>query len=278
MALFCLMSPGGSPGVTTTVLGLALTWPQRVLLAECDPLGRRVLPGFMADRLTTPAGPGILGLALAAQADGPALPALEEYTLPLVEDGHVELLHGLRDPRHAPHLAALWSPLATMLPARDGDVLADLGRTGHAQAPTELLRHADAVVMVLRPTLVHVDAAGPRLDALNELVSEHSRVGLCVIADGPYSANEVERALGTPVLAELPCSPADASVLSDGTAPRRTFPASPLMRSLNRFARRLRTTTGGRKARGTVQTGAPDAAPQAAAPSAPALSAPGGRS
>ncbi|WP_433476551.1 hypothetical protein ACQPZP_05550 [Spirillospora sp. CA-142024] len=264
--------------MTTTVLGMALTWPNRVLMAECDPMGRRVLPGYMADRLAKPAGPGILGLALTAQTGGHGLAALQEYTLPMVDDGHVELLHGLRDPRHSPQLDALWAPLAKMLPARDGDVLADLGRVGGPQTPTELLRHADAVVMVLRPTLVHVDAAGPRLDALEGLVSEQSRVGVCVIADGPYSASEVERALGTPVLAELPCSPTDAGVLSDGVPPRRTFHASLLMRSLDRFGRRLRAVAGGRDAAGGLEADTTETAATAAASEVTAVPALGGRS
>jgi hypothetical protein len=34
MSLFVLVSPGDSPGVTTTVLALALAWPREVVLAE----------------------------------------------------------------------------------------------------------------------------------------------------------------------------------------------------------------------------------------------------
>ena len=36
MAVIVLAGPGGSPGVTTTALALALTWPRGVVLAECD--------------------------------------------------------------------------------------------------------------------------------------------------------------------------------------------------------------------------------------------------
>ncbi|MWA06492.1 hypothetical protein F8568_040325 [Actinomadura sp. LD22] len=248
MALYCLLSPGGSPGVTTTALGLALTWTDRVLLAECDPMGRRVLPGFMADRLNGPVGPGLLGLAMTAPAVGHGPLPLEEYTLPILDDGRVALLHGLRDARHARHLAGLWSPLAETLLAREGDVLADLGRMGGQDTPVELLRHADAVVMVLKPTLVHVDAAGARLNALKEVVSEQAQVGLCLIEDGGhnrgYGAGEVERALGVPVLTVLPWSSADASVLSDGAPSRRLFMASLLMQSLGRLGRRMRKTVG----------------------------------
>jgi hypothetical protein len=226
--------------VTTTALGLALTWPERVLLAECDPMGRRVLPGFMADRLREPAGPGLLGLATVTPALSSGTLPLEEHVLPMVNDGNVELLHGLRDPRHAHHLAGLWEPLAAAMATRSGDVLADLGRIGGQETPIPLLRAADAVVMVLKPSLVQVDAATPRLDALRELVGERTSIGICLLADGPYGPSEVERVLKVPVLGELPNSPGDARVFSDGAPPRRTFRTSLLARSLERLGRRMR--------------------------------------
>ncbi len=242
MALHCLISPGGSPGVSTTALGLALAWPGRVLLAECDPMGRRVLPGFMADRMRASAGPGLLGLAMAAEADPQGPVALEEYVVPITEDGHAGLLHGVRDPRHGMRLRPVWRRLAEALLARDGDVLADLGRVGGTDTPTELLKAADAVVMVLKPTVTQVDAAAARLDALKELVGEQAAIRLCLIADGAYGAGDVERVLGFPVLAELPCSPADARVLSDGARPRLTFRTSLLVRSLDVLGQRIRAT------------------------------------
>ena len=39
MAVVALTSASGSPGVTTTAVGLALTWPRPVLLIEADPTG-----------------------------------------------------------------------------------------------------------------------------------------------------------------------------------------------------------------------------------------------
>src|SRR5437868_1513530 len=187
MALYCLISPGGSPGVTTTALGLVLAWPDRVLLAECDPMGRRVLPGFMADRIRASAGPGLLGVAMAAEADPHAPVGLEEYVVPITDDRRMGLLHGIRDPRHGVRLEPLWRRLAEALVARDGDVVADLGRVGGTDTPEELLTAADAVVMVLKPSLVQVDAAAPRLDALKNLVGDRAAVGLCLVADGSYN-------------------------------------------------------------------------------------------
>jgi hypothetical protein len=56
MALIALISAKGSPGVTTTALALALTWTSPVILAECDPSGGSVLPGFLRGQLGTDRG------------------------------------------------------------------------------------------------------------------------------------------------------------------------------------------------------------------------------
>lgn len=240
MALFCLTSPGGAPGVTTTAVGLSLTWPGRVLLAECDPAGRRVLSGFMTDRLKQPPGPGLLGLAMALQSDPKAAASLDEYTLPLTESGQARLLYGIHDPRHARQLAPAWRSLVKAFLAGDGDVIADLGRVGSAETPVSVLEAADVVLMMLRPTLGQVDAARPRLDVLRNVVGEGARIGLCLLDDGSYSAAEVERVLDVPVFAELPHSATDARVLSDGAPPRLTFKTSLLMRGLDGLGRRMR--------------------------------------
>ncbi|MBO2460336.1 hypothetical protein [Actinomadura violacea] len=242
MALYCVVSPGGSPGATSTALGLSLTWPGRVLLAECDPTGRRVLPGFMADRMRESAGPGLLGLAMAADAQTKVPLPLDDYVVPIADEDRVELLHGVRDPRHGSRLEPLWHRLAEAAVARDGDVIADLGKIGCRDTPTELLRAARAVVMVLKPTLPQVDAATPRVNALKEMLGDRATIGLCLVTDGPYGAAEVERVLDAPVLGELPYSPSDARVLSDGARPRVSFRTSLLMRSLARLGRRIRAT------------------------------------
>ena len=44
MALIVLTSASGSPGVTSTALGLAMTWPRPVILVDADPTGARAIP------------------------------------------------------------------------------------------------------------------------------------------------------------------------------------------------------------------------------------------
>ena len=62
MALLILTSASGSPGVTTLGVGLALTWPRSVLLADCDPGAHQsVLAGYLAGR--SAGGKGLLRVA-----------------------------------------------------------------------------------------------------------------------------------------------------------------------------------------------------------------------
>lgn len=241
MALYCLCSPGGSPGVTATALALALSWPREVVLAECDPAGRRILPGFLTERLDGPPGPGLLGLAMALGQEAGQATRMEDYTIPLADDGRAGLLHGIRDPRHAHQLARLWQPLAALFAACQVDAIADVGRIGGPDTPAALLAGADLVVMALRGTLAQVDAAQPRLDALLSGLNWRVPVALCLIEPGRYSAGEVSRALfGLPVLAALPQAPADAEVLSDGAHPRIAFRSSLLMRAVGGLGHEMR--------------------------------------
>ena len=242
MALFCLISAGGSTGVTTTALAVALGWPDEVVLAECDPSGRRILPGFLADRLEGPPRPGLLGLAMALArdtGDEHERARIEEFTLPLTDHGTASLLHGIRDPRHARQMD--WPVLAAAFNNADVDVIADLGRVGGLDTPVDLLKHADVVVMVLQRTLAQVDAAQPRLDALRVMLGSGVPMGLCLIDEGRYARAEVQKALfDLPVLAELPYARADARVLSDGARPRLAFRTCLLMRTTVGLGRAMR--------------------------------------
>lgn len=246
MGLYCLISPGGAPGATTTALALTLEWRRPVLMVEADLGGRRVLPGFLADKLNGhPPGPGLLGLAVEVQHDPAQANAhlVDRCALALPGVRHAAVLHGIRDPRHGRQLSQAWGVLADVLADYGADVIADIGRIGD-ESPIPLLTRADLIVMVLRPTLVGVDAARPRIDALHELLPEvaagNRRLGLCVIDDGSYTATEVGHNLRLPVLATLPFAPADARVLSDGARPRVSFRTSVLLRAARAFGQRLR--------------------------------------
>jgi hypothetical protein len=242
MALYGVVSVGGSPGATTTALALALSWPREVILAECDLAGGSVLAGFLVNRLYWPPGPGLLGLAMEVARDPRHVVArIEDYTIPLTDHGQAKLLPGIRDPRHAPQLAPLWQPLAATFTSAGSDVIADLGRIGGPETPYELLAAADVVVMVLQRSLVQVDAAQPRLSALHDALKGRVPVGLCLIDSGAYSVAAVQKALsGLPVLAQLPHARADARVLSDGARPHLAFRTSMLMRAAGNLGHEMR--------------------------------------
>src|SRR5688572_10927998 len=62
MAILMLTSTGGSPGATTLAVGLALTWPRPILLADCDPGAHQaILAGYLAGR--SAGGKGLLRVA-----------------------------------------------------------------------------------------------------------------------------------------------------------------------------------------------------------------------
>ncbi|MGW6912451.1 hypothetical protein ACWGB8_01310 [Kitasatospora sp. NPDC054939] len=242
MAVIAVAGGTGAPGATSTALALLLAWPlqpgRRILLVECDPDGGAVLAGALEGRVEA-----VYGLRNLAVADRRGLlgQALWEQLIDLSPDGSAErlLLPGLTDPTQAPGLAYTWEPLMEVLHGLEPqgyDVLLDLGRSGATGASAVLARRADVVAATVRTTLRGLSAARPRLAALAEDLASAGAgadsLGLLLVAEGPYSANEVSREFGLPVLGLLPYAPRTARTLSDGgdTADRR-FVRSELMRT-----------------------------------------------
>lgn len=81
MGLVVLMSASGSPGVTTTALGLAIGWPRPALLVEADPTGGSAIAARYLRGNLVPAET-ITDLALAERA-GALSSALTRVTHPL---------------------------------------------------------------------------------------------------------------------------------------------------------------------------------------------------
>lgn len=243
MALYTLMSPGDSPGVTTTALAVTYAWGGKALLAECDPKGGNILHGFLAGRLGSLNG-GLLELAIAI-AHNPNPAVLWEHVIPLDQDlREWLLLPGIRDPRHVPQLDLAWDPLIDVLTAAAGDtvdIVADVGQIGRPDTPMKLIAHSDLAVMLLRPTMRQVAAARPRLDAVGRYVGANVPVALALVGSGDYTDKQISQALyGLPIIAKLPNDPRSAALLSDGKRTRRLVRVSPLMRAGARFATALR--------------------------------------
>jgi hypothetical protein len=237
--LYALVSAGGSPGVTTAAIALALTWPSAAIVAECDPSGGDVLAGLLTGHV--PASQGLMEHAIEAGRDGlAAARRLDDQLIPLGPGRITMLLPGLTDPRQAAGLASAWPAVAATLTAQRADIIADCGRldTGPGQ-PLAMLTAARVVGLVLRPTLRQVWSARPRVDMLARLCA-NSRLALLLTGPGTHSAREVTQALGVPLAAVLPDDARSAAMLSDGIGGQRHLTSGALLRSAKVAGQALR--------------------------------------
>ncbi len=238
MAVFALASAGGSPGVTTAALALALGWPSQVIMAECDPSGGDALAGLLSGHL--PARTGLLPLALEA-GGGAEVPAdaLWRQLIELDEERNCLLLAGISDPRQSAALQSSLPWIADALQGLKADVLADCGRLDAVATVRPVLSAASLAVLVLRPTLRQVSRAVPRVEMLTNLIGR-DRVVTLLVGEGTASGREIARSLGVPVAGQLPDDPKTAGVLSDGLGSRRALDSRPLLRAATAAGRRLR--------------------------------------
>lgn len=257
MAILVLTSTAGAPGVTTLAVGLALTWPRPVLLADCDAGAHQaVLAGYLTGH--SAGGKGLLRVAEAQRDRRPLREVVIDQCLPLTqEDDHRRLfLPGFTRPGSAGHFAGVWDELAETLERLSDvemDVLVDAGRMGTAGLPAALLERSALTAVVLGSSLRSVMSARVHLPALMDgrrSVDDagRSRTGLVLVDPGhPYGAAEIARALGAEVLAQIPDDPAAAAHFSDGAPQSRRFEASPLVRALrgtaSTFAAALQRST-----------------------------------
>ena len=235
--LIALCSAKGAPGVTTSALALAFSWPRPVILAELDPAGGDVLAGYGRGEMS--AG-GLADLALAARRGGPAR-HLDSQLLRLDPEGRARLLPGLADPASARHLD--WDRLAAALVVVEdgaGDVVADVGRLRAEHFPDAVVHRAAAVVLTTGSTLRGVRSATQAVAELRERHACPGMLGALVIGPGePYGEREISEALGVPVVGSLPRDEKAAVVLSDGAPAGRLFAQSALLRAARTIANRL---------------------------------------
>lgn len=169
MTLVAFAADKGSPGVTTSCLALALVWPRRVVVAECDPAG-----GDLALRLRRPDGlppnpdVGILSLAATARL---GMGADEIWTHVQRLALGVDVLVGLGTAEQGSGLEHLRKAVAHALHAVDGaDIFADLGRIGPATPSAEFLAETDRVVLVTRASADAMWRLRERLLALDDVL------------------------------------------------------------------------------------------------------------
>jgi hypothetical protein len=241
MSILLLTSTGGSPGVTTLAVGLALTWPRPVLLADCDPGAHQaILAGYLAGRSAS--GKGLLRVAEAHRDRRPLREVLLDQTLPLsIEEGTRRLfLPGFTKPGSATHFGSVWEDLAEAFDRLDDvdiDVIIDGGRIGPVGPPAALLERSAISGVVLNSSLRSIVSARVHLPTVRNhprfSSTDRGHLGLIVIGEGlPYRSNEITRALEVPVIANIAYDRQTAAHLSDGEPRHRRFDSSPLIRSI----------------------------------------------
>jgi hypothetical protein len=240
MAILLLTSTSGSPGVTTLAVGLALTWPRPILLADCDPGAHQaILAGYLAGRSGN--GKGLLRVAEAHRDRRPLREAVLDQTLALSaeEESRRLFLPGFTKPGSAMHFGGVWEDLAEALDRLgevDMDVIIDCGRLGPHGLPAALLERSAVTTVVVTSTLRSIMSARVHLPSLRDhprLSMERGHLGLIVVGEGrPYQGDEIARALDMSVITSIAHDPKAAAHLSDGSPRHRRFDSSPLVRSI----------------------------------------------
>ncbi len=226
MSLVCFASFKGSPGTTLTALATAAAWPtdgnRRKLLLEADADG-----GALALRYQLPTKPGLISLAAAARR-GLSKDQIWDHAQSL--PGGLPVVLAPDGPEQANEvLRGSGRELGQWLSALpDVDVIADVGRLSIGSAAFELVSAADAVLGVVRPTAIELQPAAQRMVALS---AYGLRVGWVLIGEKPYTANDVSRAYGLPVVHVVEHDDRGAKQMETGTNPNKLRRSS-LVRSI----------------------------------------------
>lgn len=243
MALIACCSASGSPGVTTTALGLALNWPRDALLVDADrDPSQAVAAGFLSG--VELGGRGLPHVALAHRDRRPLIDELWNQTMPLAEGSPSRrFLPGFASAGAAYSFDQAWSAVATALRGlgRAGtDVIVDAGRIGRG-LPAGLAGEADVLIVCVRSDLRSLAALRLALPvAAAQAMEGRSELGLVVLGPGrPYSVREVQAQFGVRIWGELPHEPRQAAVLSDGQPSPRGFGSGALVRAFRRTAGQL---------------------------------------
>ncbi|MEZ0076288.1 MinD/ParA family protein [Planotetraspora sp. GP83] len=234
--LIVVSSGGHSPGVTTTGLALTLSWPRKVLFAECDPAGGSVLCGYLMGQ---PQDRGLGEWAVQLRRGADPESTLDQQVFHLAGPGSRRILPGLAEPAQLSSVQPLWPGIAETFAATSGDVIADIGRIGGSDTPVPLLVRADRVLVVARPWLVDLSALAPRLAEITAVRGPRSAPQVLLVGAGPYSRREVTKTLGVEVADHLPHDPRAATVLSHGGGNERYLPRALLTRAARSLAHDL---------------------------------------
>ncbi len=230
MAVIALTSASGSPGVTTTAVGLALLWPRPALLVEADPTGGSgILAGYFRGLREYDAG--LIELALSPVDVREALPTVVRA----IDGSNASFVAGTRSHSQAAGLRDLWAPLGDALADLDEhgqDVIVDAGRLGLAGSPEPIMASADVTVLLTRTSLPALAAARSWSDRIRRDDMWNGPAVVLVGEGQPYRSHEVSKVLGMPVISDVVDDPEGAAVFARGAEPPRNFNSGAFIRSL----------------------------------------------
>ncbi|MGC4851822.1 ParA family protein [Micromonospora sp. DT4] len=208
--------------MSVTALALSLSWQRDTILAECDPAGGDVLPGFLAGQMPADRGIGELSSLhgrgrLEAEWWGQLVDLDAPHRRRLLLPGVARLADSGGVATVGDTVASLFAGLAEG--PRPYDVIADCGRLNAINTLWPVLQRADALVMVVRGTLPSIAHARANLTDLRERHAHTPRaldaLRLLVIDEGKH-VREAAATLGVPLLGVLPHDPRSARELSQG--------------------------------------------------------------
>lgn len=213
--LLAVCSLKGSPGVTTTTLGLAARWPapQVPVVVECDPAGGDLLARFRLDQRV-----GLVSLVAAMRRGSAPDEALRQHSQQL--PGGLRVVAGPVGAEQARGaVVEIAQPDGSPLRAAGNHpglvILADCGRVDPDSPALPMIRSADAMLL-----LAHArdDALAQLACRLPVIRSWSIRPWLVLVGEG-YSTAEVSVALGVPIKGRLPHDPKGAAFLSGQPRP-----------------------------------------------------------
>lgn len=233
MPIIGVTSGGGSPGATSTALGLAFALGRQSgrnpVLIESDPDG-----GVLGLRFGFPAEPSLASLAAAVARSADDDQLLYNHCIDL---SGVRVLAAPGDP-----LIARWAlnrsaaGIARTVSNSGAPAVIDLGRMLGDSPASPLAGAADRVLIVTRPT---ADEVQRMLFVNRALTTIGCRTALVVVGHAPYNPQDVAALAGVPLLAVLPDDPKTATALSGGHHNVRKFRKSVLWLTLHEMADRI---------------------------------------
>ncbi|MCL1923604.1 MAG: hypothetical protein FWG15_07115 [Propionibacteriaceae bacterium] len=223
MALILLTSACGSPGVTTTTLGLSLRWSRPAIAIEADPGGgSSMMAGFFQGFRECP--PSIVDL-LMAHRSGDIESQLSRSLIAINKD--TSILPGPRTHAQARNALELWEPVASVWStwADHVDVFIDAGRLGMESYPVNLLPRVDLVLLLTHCDLPSLASAKQWADLAHDQALRNPGVPrwatLLINEGNPYTEKEVTRVLRLDHVGSLRHDPSGARHYSHGSPQKR---------------------------------------------------------